>query len=128
MAMQWNGAARLAAIQKAAAEGLLAAAVLFENQHKLRISVPNPPPYLNSSKPGEYMRLRTGEGLKGMAHEPLTWQEVVKTGYVRVGFVVNVKYMLILELAMQRKGLLQTLNDMKPQLAALATAAFKKAP
>ena len=122
----WNGDAHFAAIQRKTAEGLLVAAVRFEQVHKGLISVPNPPPYLESSKPGEYMRLRTGDGLKGCTHYPETWQEVVKTGWVRVGFGVSVLYMLSLELRQKRLGLLATLERMRPQLAALATAAFKR--
>jgi hypothetical protein len=36
----------------------LAADVLVK-KHQDRLSVPNPPPHLNSSKPGQYPRLRT---------------------------------------------------------------------
>jgi hypothetical protein len=122
---QWNGDARMAEIRKAAAEGLLAAGVLFMNQVRQRVSVPNPPPYLNSSKPGEYPRLRTGAGQKALTMEPSTPDEVVASGFVRVGYVQGDHHLLILELGAKRLGLLRTLDDMRPQLAALATAAFK---
>lgn len=125
MATTWNGDQALAAIRAEAAKGLLAAAVLFENELRQRVSVPNPPPYKDSSKEGEYPRLRTGAGQKALTHQPATVGEVQKLGWVRVGYVQGDHHLLILELAKKRKGLLATLDDMRPQLAALATAGFK---
>lgn len=125
MTTVWNGDKRMAEIRKAAAEGLLAAGVLFSNQVRQRVSVANPPPYLNSSKEGEYPRLRTGAGQKALTMQPSSVDEVIASGFVRVGYVQGDHHLLILELARKRLGLLRTLEDMRPQLAALATAAFK---
>jgi|SRR5579883_840524 len=121
VATTWNGDANLEALKRRAAANLLAAAVFFENAHRQRLGVPNPPPHADSSKPGEYPRLRTGFGQKGLTHYPRTVAEVAKLGYVRVGFVENARYMVILEVARDRLGLLRTLEDLRPQLAALAT-------
>src|SRR5690349_11516525 len=122
---QWNGDANLEAIRRAAAEGLLAAAILFMNQMRQRVSRPNPPPYLDSSKEGEYPRLRTGAGEKALTMQPASVDDVIRGGFVRVGYVEGDHHLLILELARNRLGLLKTLDDMRPQLAALATAAFR---
>lgn len=126
MSAQWNGDAAFLAIQHAAAVGLMKTALAFEIEHRQRVAVPNPPPYTNSSKAGEYMRLRTGGGQKALAHEPATVAEVEQTHKTRVGFRQgDGEHMLILELARQRLGLLKTLEDMRPTLAATATAEFK---
>jgi hypothetical protein len=119
----WNGDAATARIRQSAAEMLLRMAVTFENEHRKRVSVANPPPYLNSSKAGEYMRLRTGGGQRGLTHEPVDVAGVMKAGFVRVGFTANARHMLILELARDRKGLLQTLTDLRPTLAAMMAKA-----
>lgn len=125
MATQFNGRDAFQAISAAAAKGLLAAAVAFENEVRVRVSKPNPPPYIDSSKPGEYPRLRTGAGQKALAHEPRSLADVQKAGVVRVGYVQGDHHLLILELARDRLGLLKTLEDLRPKLAALATAEFR---
>lgn len=126
MSFQWRGDAVFQAISAGAAKGIMAAMLAFETEHRKRVSVPNPPPYKNSSKPGEYMRLRSGAGQKALTHEPASLAELQKTGVGRVGFRKgDGDHMLILELARQRLGLLKTLEDMRPQLAKLATGEFK---
>lgn len=126
--MQWHGPERFQAIQKAAAQGLLRAALLFEVQHSLRVSKPNPPPYVDSSKRGEYPKLRTGAGRSGLTHVPATVEEVMRTGSVRVGFVQGRHHLLHLELSQRfgRLGLQRTLSDLRGPLAAVATAGFKQ--
>ncbi len=119
----WNGAERMDAINRQAAEMLLRIVVLFENTHRNRVGKANPPPYTDSSKPGEYPRLRTGGGQRGLTHEPASVAEVMKTGVIRVGFTTNARHMLILELARDRKGLLDTLADLRPVMAQMAKAA-----
>lgn len=168
MTTQWNGDARLAEMKKAAAEGLLAAAVLYRGTLMNLVSTPSPffvtakedsvskarnhltpaeaqrrgmavlqsskrrgvinyfyRVYFNPSKRGEYAKLRTGDGQKGLLQEPLTWQNVVQSGFVRVGYTINVEYMLDLEMKEGRLGMLAALELCRPQMAALATAAFK---
>lgn len=130
MPTNWYGEQRLAEIRQAAATDLLRAATFFANQHSLRISRPNPPPYRDSSKPGEYLKLRTGFGRSNLAMEPTSPAEVVRTMQVKVGFRRNAWYMLYwseqAHSVRLRLGLLQTLNDLQPQLAALATASFQR--
>lgn len=126
MPTQWNGDENLEQIRQQSARNLLAAAVLYENTMRQRVSVPNPPPYLDSSKEGEYPRLRTGAGQRALTHQPATPGEVARCGFVRVGYVEGDHHLLTLELARNRKGLLDTLEDMRPQLAALATGSFRR--
>lgn len=126
MSVKWNGDAAKLEIEDASADGLLRGAVFFQTQHKHRVNVSNPRPYLNSSKPGEYMRARTGFGRDNCAYEPITKAEIAKEQAVRIGFFENAKYMLILEIFRRRKGLLDTLKDIKKQLATIITAT--KAP
>lgn len=139
------------------AEGLLAAAVFYENTLKQKVSTPSPfytiaqarkliksnkginaygwlrnikadangRIYYNPSQPGEYPKLRTGAGQKSITHEPKTVAEVMDTMYVRVGYVLGDHHLLTLEMEQHRKGLIDLLDEMRPQLSALALAAFK---
>jgi hypothetical protein len=125
VATQWNGDAAYRAIEDGAAKGLLAAGVLFFNTHTLRVSRPNPPPHADSSKPGEYPRLRTGLGQRALRMVPTTVAEVARSGKVTLGYAKGDHHLLILELARDRLGLARTLEDLRPQLAALAVAEFK---
>lgn len=81
--------------------------------------------YYDPSAPGEYPKLRTGAGQKALTHQPETVQDVIEAGFVRVGYVEGNHHLLALEMAKDRLGLLQTLEDLRPQLAELATGAFK---
>jgi hypothetical protein len=152
MTTEWNGDAAFAAIQKQAAENLLAAAVLYENTLRQKVSTHSPfykqkrvrdtsatktggpvgstyRIYNNPSRPGEYPKLRTGAGQKSITHEPHTVAEVMKTLYVRVGYVEGDHHLLFLEFGRGnnggRKGLIDLLDEMRPQLSALATAGFR---
>ncbi len=130
---QWNGDAAMEAIRRQAAENLLAAAVFFENSLRQKVSKPSPffvgprggRNYYDPSKPGEYPKLRTGAGQKSITHQPERVSEVMETMYVRVGYVLGNHYFLALEFEQHRKGLIDLLDEMRPQLAALATAGFK---
>lgn len=125
MTTQWHGAAVFRLIEEAAAKGLLAAALTLETELRRRVSVPNPPPYHNSSKPGEYPRLRTGAGQKSIAHEPATLAEVMKEGIVRVGYRAGAgDHMQILEERRQRLGVEKTLQDLRARLARIAVGEF----
>jgi hypothetical protein len=135
MTLEWNGDAVHALIEQRAYEGLQAAAQMYEKTLRLKVSVPNPLTrgprggrvYLESSKPGEYPRLRTGKGQKSITRLPETVPEAIACGWVRVGYLQIDSHLLALEFAQKRKGLIDLLDEMRPQLAALATAGFKDA-
>ncbi len=64
----------------------LAAEVLVK-KHQDRLSVPNPPPHLNSSKPGQYPRLRTAT-----LESDVTMETDSKEPSVDVGHGANAPY------------------------------------
>lgn len=124
--LEYDSEAAKLRIENASAEALLRVAAYFWTQHSLRLGKANPRPYLDSSKPGEYPRRRTGAGQSALAFEPTTREAVARTQAIRVGFRQNEPHLLILELrkdvTKRRLGLLKTLDDLRPQLAALARA------
>lgn len=124
--LKWNGDAAFESIRRGAAQGLLRAATFFETQHSIRVASPNPPPYRDSSRAGEYPKLRTGAGRSGLSHEPVTLAEAAASLQVRVGFRKGRHHLLILELSKRfnRLGLERTMKDLQPQLASLATSEF----
>src|SRR5438105_2174714 len=97
--LQWNGDAAMERIARQSAQNLLAAAIFFENTLRQRVGIANPPPYENSSKEDEYPKLRTGAGQKALTHRPVTVEDVMKYGFVNVGYVEGDHHLLILELA-----------------------------
>lgn len=107
-------------VRRKLAERLLRVAVYFQTQHKARLSKPNPPPHKDSSKPGEYPRLRTGFGRGSTVYDPSTVDEIARDLSVKVGYLAGAWYMPFLELHRERLGLLKTLDDLRPQLQALA--------
>lgn len=144
MAVNWYGDALMDGLKRQAAQGLLAAAVHYANNLSLKVGIANPltrgprggRQYLQSSKQGEYPRLRTGAGQKALAIGANGAVFDIKTGpaidqviaggmSVKVGYREGDHHLLALEFAQRRKGLIDLLDEMKPQLAALATAAFK---
>jgi len=117
-----HGDAAQAALEKAVGQMLLRAAIFFQTQHKLRVGVSNPRPYLESSRDGEYPRKRTGFGQGSLIYDPDTPEAVGRKGSVTVGFLEPARYMVILEVRKRRKGLLDTLESLRPQLQALIEA------
>lgn len=114
------------------AKRLLAAAVTFQTEHQARLNVPNTGVrvrkrgggtrtiYPNPSKPGEYPHKITGAGQAGLVYQPTTAQAIKAEGLkVRIGHRINVKYMTILELYWQRKGLRDTVKETKDQIKAV---------
>jgi hypothetical protein len=108
-------------LRQKAAQKLLAVAAHFVTVHMGFLNVSNPRPYVTPSKPGEYPRKRTGFGQRSVLFQPSSVTGVISEGLkVRVGYLANAKYMLILELYRRRLGLLETLRRTKPQLQAIA--------
>lgn len=127
-----------------AARRLLRAAQFLETQHKQRLSIPadkqrkkhkrdvvrkgkllakkgSSYTVYTPSQPGQYPRLRTGHGRGSVTKEPASAAAVRAAGLkVRVGYRLPPGvYMTALELRHARKGLLDTLNDLRGQLRAI---------
>lgn len=121
MALKWNGDKLLAEMEDKVAQGLLRGAVFFQTTHRNKLNRSNPRPYLNSSKPGEYPRARTGFGRDNHAYQPTTIDGVKAEKRVRIGYNRNAFYMLVLEMARGRKGLKATLDAITGQLKKIVT-------
>lgn len=78
-----------------------------------------------ASKPGEYLRKRTGWLQAHILMEPTDPGEVARLGRVRVGYGKSGDYGAAWEfpknLARKRKGLLDVVHELKPQLAVLGS-------
>jgi hypothetical protein len=75
--------------------------------------------YTDPSKPGEYLKKRTGWLQGHIVLAPATKEEVAKAGYIRVGYSVSAFYGAIWERKpprQKRKGLLDALEEVRPQL------------
>lgn len=101
---------------------LAAAATELVTEHQRRIGVMNPRPYLNSSKPGEYPRKRTGFGQANVIYLPASPAEIAELGHVDVGYAENAFYMQALVDNQGRLGIEETLEDLRPRLEAIVAA------
>jgi len=108
---------------------LMRAAVYLMNQHQQRLNKPAPAVkrkgkvrYTGASAPGEYPRKRTGFLQANVWMEPLDPYQIAQEGSVRVGLRANAVYGAILEVRYKRLGLKRTLQDLVPQLRAIAGA------
>ncbi len=88
---------------------LYAAALAYRDEHQTRLGVPYPP----ASQPGEYPRRRSGV-LQASVVVGVQSPDLITVGYRDAAF-----YGMILEFYRSRLGLLQTLADTKPRLAAI---------
>ena len=122
MSVQFNGDAAKHQIEEAVGKRLLAAAVFFQTQHKLALNKSNPRPYLNSSRPGEYPRARTGFGRNNVAYDPADLATVIAEQKVRIGFLEPAWYMEYLAQYKGRLGLQATMERLKGQLAQMLEA------
>lgn len=95
---------------------LAAAAATFVTEHQRRVGTANPRPYLDSSKVGEYPRVRTGFGQANVFYLPTSPDEIARKGYVDAGYGENAFYMQALVDNQGRLGIEQTLEDIRPQL------------
>lgn len=124
--LEWNGDKILAQFENATAQKLQLVGTRFRVVHDGKLSVANPWPYHDSSKPGEYPRTRTGAGRAALTQEPISIQGIKDAGMVtRIGFIATEPHLLYLELAKKierrRKGLLDTLNEILAELRAIVT-------
>lgn len=100
------------------ARRLTAAAIFYVSQHQFRVGVPYP----RASRPGEYMRKRTGTGQKSVSFTPTTQAEIFQTLTIQIGYAAIAPYMPELEIARGRLGLRRTFHDLIPQLSAIVGA------
>jgi hypothetical protein len=106
---------------------LAACVVFYCTQHQQRLGKSNPFPHLNSSKPGEYPRKRTGFLQKSVAYSPVSIQEITSKLDIKVGYDANAFYGPVLEVMRKRLGLVKTLEDLKTQLGAIVGQPVKEA-
>lgn len=104
-------------ITKEQAGRLISAAEYFAKVHSQRLSVPNPAPHVNSSRPGEYPRSRTGKLARSVTYWPSRVQEVAKKLEISLGYLPEAFYGGILEKKMRRLGLQRTMTDIARQIA-----------
>ena len=119
MSLKWYGPNLNESLNSKIGKGLARCAEYFETQHKLRLNKSNPAPYLDSSKPGEYPRARTGFGRRNHTYDPASPDEMAAEGAVRLGYLQNAWYMAFLEVYRGRLGLVHTMNTIKAQMARL---------
>jgi hypothetical protein len=101
---------------------LAAAAAELVSEHQRRIGIANPRPYLDSSRPGEYPRKRTGFGQANVFYLPKSPAEIAAAGHVDVGYGENAFYMQALVDNQGRLGIEDTLEEMRPRLEAIVAA------
>ena len=101
----WNGPGAIEHIKGIAWEGILRATVYFWTECSKAVGIPNPPPYKDSSKPGEPPRKRTGFGQANITYE--VDKSILTT---RVGVLSPARYMAGLELFGKRPWLKSTLD------------------
>ena len=118
MGMTWNGDAAFAAIMQEASRRLLAAAKILQNEHRIRLSVANPPPHRSPAPKGTYPKLRSGRLRAGTIHEPQTIAEIITLERIRVGYSKVVPYGAHLYKG-GWKGIQDTAKDIQPQMAAV---------
>lgn len=126
MALKWNGNALILTVQQVTAEGLLRGAVFLQAEQRQRMNRSNPgPKYLESSRPGEYLRARTGNARDSVTFEPTSVREVIRKGLVRVGYRAQGWYGALWE-RRDRRGLADTAGDLVARLLAVITGAGRQ--
>jgi hypothetical protein len=91
---------------------VLAAATLLQAEHKRDLSRMNPPPHLNSSKPGEFPKARTLN-----LRNAVTLKKISVAHY-RVGYLTNASYIVFLSRRL-RKTIKDTAERIKAKLEAI---------
>jgi hypothetical protein len=97
------------------AEGLLRAAILFQQVHRQSLSKTFPP----ASKIGQYPAARTFNLRDSVTYQPGTLAEIGKELKVKLGYFEHAWYGARLELKMGRLGLEHTMDRLRHQIAAL---------
>jgi hypothetical protein len=115
----WHGDEAMKEVRANTWEKIQRMVVFFHTELLAVLNKPNPPPYANSSKPGEPPRKRTGWLQRNVLYE---LDEKKLEG--RIGITKNAIYGLFLELGTKtmaaRPWLFATLARLMPQLKAMA--------
>jgi hypothetical protein len=139
---KWNGDAALKLTTEAAAETLLRMAIRLQTYLMEKLNVLSPRKsvkrtrntvagakgssyqiFTDPSKAGEYLKKRTGWAQAHVVIEPTTVAGIAQAGHVRIGWGASAFYGAAWELkppAQRRKGLLDALDEIKPELMAMA--------
>lgn len=104
-------------VRLASAKRMLVAAIKLVNEHQKRLSVGNPSPHEDPSEPGEYPKLRTGFGRSQFAAVPMSVEEIATKLKVTIGAKEPGFYMEHLAENRGRKGLIDTLDDKRAEIA-----------
>ena len=118
--LTWQGPEAIKIVGTAGADALLRAAFLLQQVHRDRINVPNPKPYLNSSKPSEYPKRRTGKLRNNVQHDPKDVRVIERQGNVTVYYAPLAPYAIHL-LNSGRKMLADTVEEIRGQLINIVT-------
>lgn len=100
---------------------LLRVAVLVQTAGKQRMNASNQHGR-NPSRPGDWLHKGTGHGQAGLTYAPTTPAAIAAAGSVRVGWAAGSWYMGwwgLATTAARRKGLIDLVEELRPQLAAL---------
>lgn len=114
-----NTARRLRELDLEIARRILAAALLLQAEHKRDLSTANPPPHLNSSKPGQYPKARTYNLRDAVVVEPRSPAAIADNRLrAKVGYLVSADYILALT-NRKRKNVEDTAERIRPRLTAI---------
>lgn len=108
MPLEWYGEDAKDRIRRAAAKTVAAWGKALVAAAREDLSVPNPPPHANSSVPGEFPRMRTGNLRAGVQASPAGLYAVMSEGRVVVGYTAAAFYGPILK----ERGRLWILNSL----------------
>lgn len=96
-------------VMQNAAANLLANALILQAAHKAKLSIANPYPHNNPSKPGEWPKARTFNLRDAVDIEPRSVAEIMNRGWIRVGVLKGAEYGYFLTLPrFGRKGIADT--------------------
>lgn len=125
MAVEWQGDEARETLARERGRVLLAMAVTLQTEFLRRINASNQKGK-SPSRPGEYLRKRTGWLQGHVLYAPQTPEAVARAGRVRVGYGEAGWYGGWWESRQdrqRRKGLIDLVEELRPALAALGTKA-----
>lgn len=117
--LRTNVAPAMRQVRAVSARLLLLGAKSLAAEHQRRLGVPNPPPFRTPSSPGQYPRLRTGTAQRAVVVEPGSSLSAAETLEATVGVGADGWYVEHLAAEGGRKGLADTLADVRPHLAGI---------
>ncbi len=102
-------------VRQEAARRLLGAAIHLQSAHRKNVSTGNPAPHDNPAPKGAFPKLRTGGGRAGVAVEPVSINEIMRSGAVSVGHREAGKHLFFLA-GRGWKGILDTLQQERARI------------